>query len=153
MISHGLTAAMMFALVGAIYDRFHTRRIPELTGVLVKLPVLASLLAFGSLAAMGLPSLSGFIGEFMVVLGVTKSPNINPAMIIFVLLGLGITAGYILSALKTIVFDKAAMVPKAKDVSVIEIAAFSPLVVTIIALGIYPPLVLNIVNNAIKTLL
>lgn len=154
MISHGLISALMFGMVGAVYERFHTRKIPELTGVLSRLPVLASILVFGGLAAMGMPAMSGFIGEYMVILGVTNSKYINPALIVFVLIGLGLTAGYILSALKTIVLDKPKFAPRGmKDISIAEAIAFTPLVAAILALGVYPPIVLYALDSAIKVLL
>ena len=72
-ISHGLLSAMLFLSVGMVYERSHTRRIAEVSGLIAKMPVLAGLLAFAAFASLGLPGLSGFVGEFLSLLGAWDS--------------------------------------------------------------------------------
>lgn len=103
MIAHGITSAMMFFLVGVVYDRAHHREINRLGGLWIKWPGYSGWAALGFFAAMGLPGLCGFVGEVMVLLGVFQAagnPGFNPAAIytlgILAATGVILTAGYIL---------------------------------------------------------
>src|SRR5207248_8921913 len=77
MVVHGLITGMLFFIVGSTYDRFHTREISRLGGMAVLMPWLAGLLAFTSIASLGLPGLAGFWGEFLALVG-----SWNPARVL-----------------------------------------------------------------------
>ena len=81
MFSHGVVTGMLFLLVGMVYERTHTRQIAEVSGLAVQMPVAAGMLAFASFASLGLPGLSGFVGEFLSLLGAWQS-DLSRAVIV-----------------------------------------------------------------------
>jgi len=136
MFSHGLIAGMSFLLVGALYERAHTREISAFGGIARVAPVLAGTLVFASFASLGLPGMSGFVGEFLVVLG-----SFQPFMWYSVVAGLAVvvTAGYLLWMLRRVAFgelnqDRATM----PEMSVTEALALAPLCVGTIVVGVFP---------------
>ncbi len=106
-ISHGLTTGMLFLMVGMVYERTHTRQIAELSGVAGQMPVIAGLIAFASFASMGLPGLSGFVGEFLSLLGGWQSAVIPSWYILVASLGVLLGAAYMLWMLQRVVFGSA----------------------------------------------
>ena len=78
MVNHGLSTGGLFALVGMLYERYHTREIAQLGGVARRLPRLAALMVFFTLASIGLPGLNGFVGEFLVLLGMFRRAFVMP---------------------------------------------------------------------------
>jgi len=136
MFSHGLIAGMSFLLVGALYERAHTREIAAFGGIAKVAPVLAGTLVFASFASLGLPGLSGFIGEFLVVLGA-----FGPFVWYSAVAGLAvvITAGYLLWMLRRVAFgelngDRAEM----PDMSMTEAFALAPLCIGTLVVGVFP---------------
>ena len=150
MFSHGLITAMLFLLVGFIYERTHTRNIPELGGLLSKTPLLAGILCFASFASLGLPGLSGFVAEFLVLVGAYST---LPYFAVIASTGVVITAGYLMWMLQRVVMgslpDKFADLV---DATPREILALAPLMVLILIVGLYPESVLGYVNHAVITL-
>jgi NADH-quinone oxidoreductase subunit M len=164
MVAHGLITGMLFFEVGSIYDRYHTRQISEIGGgLLQKLPMLGGIFAFTAIASLGLPGLAGFWGEVTALLS-----SYNPAqllqpdkltlfrtLMVFGGIGTVLTAGYFLWMLQRVNLgtlpDSWRDKPLA-DVSAIEMISWAPLLVGIVALGIFPRLVFGTTNDAVSAL-
>jgi len=136
MLNHGMITGGMFFLVGVLYDRAHTRDLDSFGGLGVKMPVYAGMLTVFALASLGLPGLSGFISEFMSLLG--AYPVFSLITIISVL-GLIVTAGYFLYMLQRILLGplntKWAGI---LDINKRELFTLVPLMIIIILIGVYP---------------
>jgi NADH-quinone oxidoreductase subunit M len=142
MISHGLTTGALFLLIGMIYERRHTRAIADYGGIARVVPLFGALLVFATLGSIGLPSTSGFVGEFLVLLGAFRT---QPWMAFFATTGVIFAAAYLLWAIQRILFnplDRPENVTMA-DVNGRELALMLPLVVAVLWLGIYPAPVLR----------
>lgn len=148
MFSHGLITAMLFLLVGYIYERAHTRQIAELGGLLNKVPLLAGLLCFASFASLGMPGLSGFVAEFLVFVGAYGSFKI---ISIIASTGVVITAGYLLWMLQRVAMgelpDKLASL---KDANIRELLTLAPLALLILIVGFFPSTVTVYINHAVN---
>ncbi len=137
-ISHGLTTGMLFLMVGMVYERTHTRQIAELSGVAGQMPVIAGLIAFASFASMGLPGLSGFVGEFLSLLGGWQSVIIPSWYILVASLGVLLGAAYMLWMLQRVVFGVPSIaVADQPDATKRELLVVAPLIVLIVVIGIY----------------
>jgi NADH-quinone oxidoreductase subunit M len=161
MIAHGITSAGMFFLVGVIYDRAHHRNLNNFRGLYEPMPLYGGISAIIFFAAMGLPGMCGFVGEFMVILSAWNfSPHGAPhAGIIFSILAavtVIITAAYILWTLQRVYLGVNPAYKDYPDITWREQACAIPLVILSIALGVYPPLVLGwmspSVNDLVSTL-
>lgn len=150
MFSHGLITAMLFLLVGYIYERSHTRQIADLGGLLNKIPLLAGLLCFASFASLGMPGLSGFIAEFLVFAGAY-----GPFKILSIIASAGvvITAGYLLWMLQRVVMGELPAKWEAlKDANMRELLTLAPLALLILVVGLFPATVMNYINQAVNVL-
>jgi NADH-quinone oxidoreductase subunit M len=164
MVAHGLITGMLFFEVGSIYDRYHTRQISEIGGgLLQKLPMLGGIFAFTAIASLGLPGLAGFWGEVTALLS-----SYNPAqllqpdkltlfrtLMVFGGIGTVLTAGYFLWMLQRVNLGTLPDLWKDKplpDVTAIEMISWAPLLVGILALGIFPRLVFGTTNDAVSAL-
>ncbi len=137
-ISHGLTTGMLFLMVGMVYDRTHTRQIADLSGVAGQMPVIAGLMAFASFASMGLPGLSGFVGEFLSLLGAWQSTVVAPWLVVIASVGVLFGAAYMLWMLQRVVFGQPSpIVADQPDMSGREAITIAPLVVLTVVIGIY----------------
>ena len=146
-IAHGLNTAMLFFLVGMVYDRTHTRQISELKGIAVKMPVYAGLFCFASFASMGLPLLSGFIGEFLSIVGSWSSIAIPHWLVVVAGIGILIGATYMLWLIQRIIFgDPSPVVEKQSDIGAREIATVAPLAAISAVLGVAWFVLLNFTN-------
>ena len=162
MVAHGLITGMLFFLAGSIHERFHTRDIPALGGVLQQMPRFGSLLTYSAIASLGLPGLAGFWGEMLALLGAyNPHPQLNETLFRVLMVGGGIgtvlTAGYFLWMLQRVILGK---VPERFasgqgifDVVRLEWYAWVPLLLLIIGAGLYPKLVLGVTDDAVQTLL
>lgn len=150
MISHGLITGLMFILVGLVYERYHTRLISELHGLLWQIPAVSALLVFGSFASAGLPSLSGFIGELYVLLGAVKT---NMYLAIIAGMGIVMTFGYIVSMVSKINLKKPTALIDVLDINTREVIIVTPLIILIIFLGIYPKPLLQLIEAGISPLI
>jgi NADH-quinone oxidoreductase subunit M len=135
MIAHGITSAGMFFLVGVIYDRAHHRRLDNFRGLYEPMPLYGGLSAVIFFAAMGLPGMCGFVGEFMVVL---STWNYNKVFAVLAALTVVITAAYILWTLQRVFMGENPQYRNYADVTVREIVCITPLVVLSVALGVLP---------------
>ncbi len=151
MFSHGCITAMLFMLVGYIYERSHTRQIAELGGLLNKIPILAGILCFASFAALGLPGLSGFAAEFLILVGALET---QPVLAILGASGVVLTASYVLWMLQRVAMGT--LPDKLKtltDAVPREILTLVPLMILIIAVGIYPEAILYFINESVVSLI
>ncbi len=151
MISHGLITGMMFMLVGLVHDRYHTRNISELHGLVWQIPALSSIIIFGALASAGIPSLSGFIGEIQIIIGAVQAKQLVWA--IAAGLGIILTFGYYLMMISKINLKKPTKNLKVFDLEKREIVMLAPLVALIVFLGIYPQPVLKLIDSAVTPIL
>jgi NADH-quinone oxidoreductase subunit M len=137
MLSHGIVSAALFLCVGVIYDRMHTREIAAYGGLADRMPVYAFCFMVFTLANVGLPGTSGFIGEFLSLLGAFR---INTWVAFFATTGIILSAAYALYLYRRIIFGKLEK-PSLKfitDLTWREVAIMTPLVVLTILLGFYP---------------
>jgi NADH-quinone oxidoreductase subunit M len=155
MVAHGLTSAMMFFLVGVIYDRTHHRDLDRLGGFATSMPVYFGFSAIGFFAALGLPGFCSFVGEILVLLGtfgaarpdslLRSSGLAHPTAIytigIIACLGAMLTAAYMLWTLQRIFFGhEKPEYSEFPDADAREIAILSPLAILALLLGIMPTL-------------
>ncbi len=147
MFSHGLVTGALFLCVGIIYDRTHTRLFADLGGFAKRMPVYALLLGFFSLASLGLPMMSGFVGEFMVLLAAFGWSYVAGVLS---LLGVVLAAAYMLWMYKRVVFGELRSGPFARipDANRVEVMALLPLAVLVMWVGISPGTFVNLLNTA-----
>lgn len=143
MFSHGVMTALFFAIVGMVYDRTHTRNIAELGGLYRKMPVAAIGFIIAGLVSMGMPFFSGFSAEFPIFMGAwhwAQAWGATPIVAIVAVLGVIITAGYILMVIRRVFFGElpAAFEKTVTDISVMDKVVVISLSVIMIALGWFP---------------
>jgi NADH-quinone oxidoreductase subunit M len=148
MIAHGISSAGMFFLVGVIYDRAHHRNLDNFRGLNEPMPLYGGISAVIFFAALGLPGLCGFVGEFFVVLSTWNFatpdyPNAGKVLSVLSALTVVITAAYILWTLQRVYLGTNPAYKDYKDITPRELACIIPLVVLAILLGILPMLVLQ----------
>jgi NADH-quinone oxidoreductase subunit M len=152
MISHGFISAALFLCVGVLYDRVHSREIADYGGVANTMPVFAAFFVLFAMANSGLPGTSGFVGEFLVILGTIKS-SFWYAFLAATTLIFG--AAYTLWMVKRVVYGAVANdhVAALKDVGWREITFLAMLAVAVLAMGIYPKPLSDVMNPSIHELL
>jgi NADH-quinone oxidoreductase subunit M len=152
MISHGFVSGAMFLCIGVLYDRMHSRQIVDYGGVVNKMPRFAALFVLFSLANAGLPGTSGFIGEFLVILGAVKF-NFWIGMLAATALILG--AAYSLWLVKRVIFGAVANknVAALTDLNGREFAMLGLLAIAVIAMGLYPAPFTDAMQTSVTDLL
>ncbi|NTU71629.1 MAG: NADH-quinone oxidoreductase subunit M [Coriobacteriia bacterium] len=153
--SHGLTTGMLFFMVGMVYDRAHTREISKLSGLAGQMPVIAGLMAFASFASMGLPALSGFVGEFLSLLGAWQAWAGTPMQWAVAASSLGVLFGaaYMLWMLQRVVLGQPSYaIADLPDASLRDIVVIAPLVLLTVAVGVNWSLLLGYVDPAVRVL-
>jgi NADH-quinone oxidoreductase subunit M len=152
MISHGFISAALFLCVGVLYDRVHSRRIADYGGVANTMPVFAAFFVFFAMANSGLPGTSGFIGEFLVILGTMKVSFWYTFLAATTLIT---GASYTLWMVKRVVYGEVASpkVAALKDVNARELTFLAILAAAVLALGLYPKPLADAVNPTIHQLL
>ncbi len=137
MISHGLVSGALFLCVGVVYDRLHTREISQYGGAASVMPKYALLFMIFTMASVGLPSTSGFVGEFLILLGAWKASTLLAAL---TATGVVLGATYMLWLYRRVVFGEITNpeVAKMPDVSAREMTIFIPLVLLVMWIGVYP---------------
>lgn len=151
MFNHGTITGGLFLLVGVLYDRAHTRDMNGFGGLGVKMPAYAGILTFFSLASLGLPTLSGFISEFLVLLGGYQYSKTLTAL---ATIGIILSASYLLYMIQRVLLGK--LNPKwtaLPDINARELMTLVPLMVLILAIGIYPNLILDYMIPTLDALL
>ncbi len=152
MISHGFISGALFLCVGVLYDRLHSRRIDSYRGIATPMPVFAAFMVLFAMANAGLPGTSGFVGEFLVILGSFK---VNPWFAIFAALTLVFGAAYTLWVVKRVVYGKVLNdeVAALNDIDRREILMLGILALMVLAVGIWPNPVLDVMHVSIDNLL
>lgn len=161
MFNHGIITAMLFMIVGVIYDRSHTRSLDDFGGMANKMPIYTGIMSIAFFAAIGLPGMSGFVSEFLIFVGAFESYPVYTAIS-----GLGIILGaaYMLWALQKVFFgklpekwsgpwDPAKKLYKHDDINAVELAALVPLAIIVIYLGIQPNAILNMMGASVNHLI
>ncbi len=146
MISHGITTGALFLLVGIIYDQTHDRQIGHMGGLGARLPHYAAVFGLFTFASIGLPGLSGFVGEFLVILGAFRFNGFVAAATMLVVIA---SAVYMLWMFQRVFFTVPSdwmrrWWPSLRDMNRSEWVALSPLIVLVVALGVYPGPVLEL---------
>jgi NADH-quinone oxidoreductase subunit M len=149
MFSHGVMTALFFASVGMIYDRAHTRKIPELGGMIKPLPWVGIAFIIGGLVSMGMPGFSGFVAEFPIFMGVWK---VKPWIAIVAAISIVITAAYIMLAIRRTFFGE---MPEKFEGHITPIKPIDKIALVIlgglmIALGTYPAIMVPMVQSGVK---
>ena len=152
MLSHGIVSAALFLCVGVVYDRMHTREIDAYGGLVTRMPAYAFTFLFFTLASVGLPGLSGFVGEFLVLVGAFKA---NTWVAFLAATGLILGAAYALWLYRKIVFGQLTKesLKGILDMNRREIAIFLPLVLISLWMGIYPSSFLDPMAPAVDKLI
>jgi NADH-quinone oxidoreductase subunit M len=152
MISHGFISAAMFLSVGVLYDRMHSRMIADYGGVANRMPIFAAFFVLFAMANSGLPGTSGFVGEFMVIMGAVKA-NFWYAFLAAATLIFG--AAYTLWMVKRVVFGAVANdhVEHLKDISPREFLVLGLLAVAVLGMGLYPQPFTEVMHHSVNNLL
>ena len=151
MFNHGITTAMLFLLVGVIYDRVHHRKIDGFGGLGVQVPIYTGIVSLAFFASLGLPGLSSFISEALVFLGAFK---VYPSITVLATLGIILNAAFFLWALQKIFLGPLNQkYINLKDVSARELFTLVPLGILVVFLGIYPMPVLDLMKQTLDQIL
>jgi len=152
MFSHGVMTALFFAVVGMIYDRAHTRQIPELGGMNKVMPFAAVGFIIGGLVSMGMPLFSGFVAEFPIFMGVWKEQWL---VAVITSISIVITAAYILLNVRKVFFGK--MPEKFEghitDITVLDKVAITTLCLFMVLIGLYPSFMVPMVESGVENIL
>lgn len=142
MISHGIISGALFICVGFIYDRLHTKKIKDLGGIALKMPNFALLAMIFTMGSVGLPGTSGFIGEFLALIGVFK---VNKFMAFLAGTGVILGACYMLWLYKRVWFSEINndKIKNLKDLNFSELVVLIALAIMVIGIGIFPSLITN----------
>ena len=152
MLSHGLVSGALFACVGVVYDRVHSREIARYGGLAKVMPVYAIAFMFFIMASVGLPGTSGFVGEFLVLLGTYQASS---WLCFFLATGLVLGAAYALLLYRKVVFGELVKneLKKLADLDCREKCMFAALALGVLWLGIYPEPVLNVLHASVEHLI
>jgi NADH-quinone oxidoreductase subunit M len=152
MFSHGIMTALFFAVTGMIYDRAHTRQIPELGGMGKVMPFAAVGFIIGGLVSMGMPTFSGFIAEFPIFMGVWQ---IQPWVAIVASISIVITAAYIMRNIRDVFFRPMPenLEGHITDVNILDKVAITTVCLLMIAIGWFPTLIVPMVQTGVTNIL
>jgi NADH-quinone oxidoreductase subunit M len=155
MISHGITTGALFLLVGVIYERTHDREISHMGGLNARLPRYAAMFGLFTFASIGLPGLSGFIGEFLVIIGAFRVNGLIAAIAMVVVI---ISAVYMLWMFQRVFFTVPSdwmrrWWPALRDMHRGEWISLAPLVLLVVALGVYPGPVLEMIAPPVQRII
>ena len=152
MLSHGLVSAALFLCVGVLYDRMHSRLISSYGGIVTIIPKYSILFMLFTLAALGLPGTSGFIGEFLILMGVFKD---NFLVAVIASLGVILGAAYMLWLYKRVVFGKLTNTDLTKmvDLNKSEYFILTCLAIPTLFFGFYPEPLINTIEVSVNDLI
>lgn len=151
MLSHGLISGALFLCVGVVYDRMHTREIAAYGGLVNRMPKYAVAFLIFTMANVGLPGTSGFIGEFLVILGAFQ---VNTWLAFFATTGVILSAAYALYLYRRVVFgslDKESL-KSILDISMREKILLFPLIILVVFFGVYPAPVFDVTEASVQAL-
>ncbi len=151
MISHGFISGALFLIVGVIYDRIHTREINAYGGLVNRMPAYALIFMLFTMANVGLPGTSGFVGELLTLIGVFQ---VNIWVALFATFGVVLSAAYALWLYRRVVFGDLIKVSlkSINDLDRRERLLFTPLILATVILGVYPNFILDIIGPSVSTL-
>ena len=152
MLSHGIVSGALFLCVGVIYDRMHTREIAAYGGLVNRMPKYALVFMVFTMASVGLPATSGFVGEFLVLLGAFYY---NTWLAVFATTGVVLGAAYMLYVYRRIIFGKLEKenLMSISDLSYRVIIIFVPLVLLVFWMGVYPAPFLDVMSVSVDNLI
>ncbi len=152
MFSHGIMTALFFAITGMIYDRSHTRQIPELGGMSKIMPFATIGFIIGGLVSMGMPGFSGFVAEFPIFMGVWGSRWL---VAVIASISIIITAAYIMRNIRQVFFGDVPekLVGHVGDITVLDKVAIVTLCVLMVGLGLFPGLMVPMVETGVQNIL
>ena len=152
MLSHGVVSAALFLVVGVIYDRIHTRMIDKYGGLVHRMPNYALVFMIFMLGSVGLPGTSGFVGEFLVIVGVFQ---VNTTVALLTATGMVLGAAYMLYLYRRVIFGKLTKqhLMSIKDLDLREKAIFAPLAVLVLWMGLYPVNFLDVMSASVENLI
>jgi NADH-quinone oxidoreductase subunit M len=151
MLSHGIISGALFLCVGVIYDRMHTRLIDRYGGLVNRMPVYAFMFMIFMLGSVGLPGTSGFVGEFLTLLGAYQA---NTWIAFLAATGVILGAAYMLWLYRRVIFGELTKedLKSIADLNAREIAMFVPMVIIVIWMGVYPESFLKIMRVSVDNL-
>ncbi|MEO5373074.1 MAG: NADH-quinone oxidoreductase subunit M [Alphaproteobacteria bacterium] len=152
MLSHGVVSGALFLCVGVVYDRMHTRDINRYGGLVSRMPAYAVVFMVFMLGSVGLPGTSGFVGEFLILLGVFQ---VNSWVALLAATGVVLGAAYMLYLYRRVVFGKLvrAELKTITDLGAREMAVFAPLIAVVLWMGIYPSSFLDVFHASVAALI
>jgi NADH-quinone oxidoreductase subunit M len=147
MINHGISTGALFLLVGVVYERRHTRLISEYGGICRVMPIYASIFFLITLSSVGFPTTNGFIGEFLILVGVFQ---VNKAAAVLAGTGVILGAIYMFWMYQRVFYGRISNPKneKLKDLNLRELAYLLPLVVMVFWIGLYPNFFLNKMHSS-----
>jgi len=152
MLSHGIVSAALFLCVGVVYDRLHTRLIERYDGLVSRMPGYALVFMIFMLASVGLPGTSGFVGEFLVLVGAFQA---NTWVALLAATGMVLGAAYMLYLYRRIIFGKMTKedLMAILDLNWREKAVFAPLLALVLWMGIYPASFIDVMAPSVERLI
>lgn len=148
MMTHGLTTGAMFLIVGQLYDRTHSRSIADYGGLQQRMPKFVAILSLFAVASFGLPTTSNFIGEFLILVGVSYE---NFVFVVLAMGGIVLGAAYMLWMLQRVAFGqpRTEAAKNLTDLDVRELITVAPLAVAVVAIGVYPGPLLEAMDSTV----
>ena len=152
MLSHGIVSGALFLIVGVIYDRIHTREIARYGGLVHRMPIYAAIFMLFTLANVGLPGTSGFVGEFLVLVGAFQ---VNTWVAVLATTGIILSAAYALWLYRRVIFGKLEKddLEDIADMNWREGLVFAPLIVMVLWMGLYPVPFLDVMHVSVANLI
>jgi NADH-quinone oxidoreductase subunit M len=152
MLSHGIVSAALFLIVGVVYDRIHSRAIERYDGLVERMPSYALAFMIFMLASVGLPGTSGFVGEFLVIVGAFQ---VNTWLALLTASGMVLGAVYMLYLYRRVIFGKMTKEDlfAILDMNWREKAVFAPLILMVFWMGLYPPSFLDVMSASVENLI
>ena len=148
MVTHGITTGAMFLIVGQLYDRTHSREIADYGGLQARMPRFVAVLSLFAVASFGLPTTSNFIGEFLILVGVSYQ---NFLFVVMAMGGIVLGAAYMLWMLQRVAFGqpRTEAAKNLTDLNFREMSTLVPLAIAVIAIGVYPGPLLESMNASV----
>jgi NADH-quinone oxidoreductase subunit M len=148
MVTHGLTTGAMFLIVGQLYDRTKSRSIADYGGLQQRMPRFVAILSLFAVASFGLPTTSNFIGEFLILVGVSYE---NFVFVVLAMGGIVLGAAYMLWMLQRVAFGEARSeaAKKMTDLNTREMWTIMPLAIAVVAIGVYPGPLLEAMDSSV----
>ena len=152
MLSHGFVSSALFLCVGVVYDRIHSREIARYGGLVHRMPRYAAVFMLFMLASVGLPGTSGFVGEFLIMLGAFEA---NTWVALLIATGMVLGAAYMLYLYRRVIFGELSKddLKSILDLNTREIAIFIPLIILVLWMGVYPSSFLEPISVSVTNLL